>query len=60
FGGRSMSHVSTLFRIGRWQTGRYTQHIRAAGYARLPYSQDATFGADRLRLSAPHFGGVAA
>lgn len=45
--------------IGRWQAGRSTQHIRAAGcHARLPFSQCATYGADRLRLSAPPFGGV--
>lgn len=47
--------------IGRWQAGRSTQHIRAAGcHARLPFSHCATCGADRLRLSAPHFGGVLA
>jgi hypothetical protein len=54
--------ISTLVSpIGRWQTGRSTQHIRAAGcHASLPHSQDATSGTDRLRLSVPHFSGVLA
>jgi hypothetical protein len=39
--------------IGRWQTGRSTQHNRAAGrHARLPNSQDATTGAGRDLRSA--------
>jgi hypothetical protein len=44
---------SSFSPIGRWQTGRSTQHIRAAGlHARLPISQDATTGAGRYSLSA--------
>jgi len=54
--------ISKLFPpIGRWQAGRSTQHVRAAGcHARLPYSRCATSGAGRLPRSAPHFAGATA
>ena len=47
--------------IGRWQAGRSTQHVRAAGcHARLPNSRCATSGAGRLPRSASHFAGASA